>query len=77
MKFCLLQKMPDILAFGVSGTGMKKLTMAELVRYRTQATQSGIFFFFCPVPVSGDECRNADAGVRFLDVDAKHRKTEG
>ncbi len=35
----------------------------------------GHFFFFGPVPVSGDECRNADADVCFLDVDAKHRKT--
>jgi hypothetical protein len=35
--------MLDCLASSQSGTGMKKLTMPELFRYRTNPTQSGIF----------------------------------
>jgi hypothetical protein len=35
--------MPDRPASGQSGTGLKKLTMPEQVRYRTNLTQSGIF----------------------------------
>ncbi len=35
--------MPDYLASGRSGTGMKKLTMPEQVWYRTKLMQSGIF----------------------------------
>jgi hypothetical protein len=35
--------MPDRLASGQSGTGLKKLTMPEQVWYRTKLTQSSIF----------------------------------
>jgi hypothetical protein len=35
--------MPDRPASSQSGTGLKKLTMPEQVRYRTELTQSGIF----------------------------------
>jgi hypothetical protein len=35
--------MPDCPASSQSGTGLKKLTMPEQVRYRTKLTQSGIF----------------------------------
>ncbi len=35
--------MLDCLASSQSGTRMKKLTMPELFRYRTNPTQSGIF----------------------------------
>ncbi len=35
--------MPDRPASSQSGTGLKKLTMPEQVRYRTKLTQSGIF----------------------------------
>jgi hypothetical protein len=35
--------MPDCPASSQSGTGMKKLTMLELVQYRTKPMQSGIF----------------------------------
>jgi hypothetical protein len=38
-------EIPDCKAPGQSGTGMKKLTMPEQVRYRTKLTQSGIFLF--------------------------------
>ncbi len=35
--------MPDRPASNQSGTGLKKLTMPEQVRYRTKLTQTGIF----------------------------------
>ncbi len=35
-------RMPDRLASSQSGTGLKKLTMPEQVRYRTKLTQSSI-----------------------------------
>ncbi len=35
--------MPYCPASSQSGTGMKKLTMPEQVRYQTKPTQSGIF----------------------------------
>ncbi len=36
-------EMPDCLASGQSGTGLKKLTMPKPVWYRTKLRQSGIF----------------------------------
>jgi hypothetical protein len=35
--------MPDRPASSQSGTGLKKITMPEQVRYQTKLTQSGIF----------------------------------
>jgi hypothetical protein len=35
--------MPDYPASSQSGSGLKKLTMPELFRYRNKETQSGIF----------------------------------
>jgi hypothetical protein len=40
---CRNAGMLDCPASGQSGTGLKKLTMPEQVRYRTKLTQSGIF----------------------------------
>jgi hypothetical protein len=40
---CLNSGMPDCLAAGQSGTGMKHLMMPGLVRYHTEPMKSGIF----------------------------------
>jgi hypothetical protein len=40
---CINAGMPDCPAFEQSGTGLKKITMPEQVRYGTKLTQSGIF----------------------------------
>jgi hypothetical protein len=70
VRVCMINAgMPDRPASSQSGTGLKKLTMPEQVRYRTKLTQSGIFF--SPVPDFNSGCRNADAGVSFLDADAQ------
>jgi hypothetical protein len=39
---CINAGMPDCLASDQSGTGLKKLTMPGIVRYRTKPRQSGI-----------------------------------
>jgi hypothetical protein len=52
-----------------SSTGIKILTMPGQVRYWTKPRQSGIFFG--PVPDWNYWCRNADAGVSFLDTNAQ------
>ncbi len=43
MFVCINAGMPDCPASKQSGTGKKKLTMPEQVRYRTKPRQSGIF----------------------------------
>ncbi len=48
--------------------------MPEQVRYRTKLTQSGNFLvrYRTKILDAGmPECRNADAGVNFLDADAQ------
>jgi hypothetical protein len=60
--------MPDCPASSQSGTGMKK-TMLELVRYRTNPIQSGIFLVRYRIKLT-------DAGMpmpalSFLDADAQ------
>jgi hypothetical protein len=40
---CINAGMPDCLANDQSGTGLKKLTMPGIIRYRTKPRQSGIF----------------------------------
>jgi hypothetical protein len=61
---CLNAGMPDCPASDQSGTGMKKLTMPGMVRYRIKSRQSGIFL------VQYRTEKN-DAGVSFLDADAQ------
>ncbi len=60
--------MPDYPVSSQSGTGMKKNNDAK-VGYLTKLTQSSIFFG--PVPDWIGGCRNADAGVSFLNADAQ------
>ncbi len=44
LRVCVINaRMPDRPASSQAGTGLKKLTMPEQVRYRTKLTQSGIF----------------------------------
>jgi hypothetical protein len=57
--------MPDYPASRQSGTGMKKLTMPDLFRYRNKETHSGILLVWY-----WTEMTDADAGVSFLDADA-------
>jgi hypothetical protein len=61
--------MPDVLTSDQSGTGMKKTNDAgtDLVPDQAGAVQH----FFGPVPEQNNGCRNADAGVSFLDADAQ------
>ncbi len=40
---CINAGMPDCPAYYQSGTRLKKLTMPEIIRYRTKPRQSGIF----------------------------------
>jgi hypothetical protein len=40
---CINTRMPDCPASDQSGTGLKKLTLQGIVRYRTKPRQSGIF----------------------------------
>ncbi len=40
---CINAGVPDCLASDQSGTGLKKLIMPGMVRYRTKPRQSGIF----------------------------------
>jgi hypothetical protein len=46
----------------------KKLTMSEQVWYQTKLT---VWQFFSLIPDQNSGCRNADAGVSFLDADAQ------
>ncbi len=44
VRVCVINAgMPERPASSQSGTGLKKLTMPEQIRYRTKLTQSGIF----------------------------------
>jgi hypothetical protein len=51
-------------------TRMKKLVVTEPVYYWNKRRSPA---FFCPVPspFKDNGCRNADAGVSFLDVDTQ------
>ncbi len=64
---CINAGMPDCPASDQFGTAMKKLTMPGQVRYRTKPDRH----FLGPVPDRNYWCRNADAGISFLDADAQ------
>jgi hypothetical protein len=60
--------MPDYLASRQPGTGLKKTNDAEAVL--VPEWRNAVWHFFGPVLDWDDRCRNADAGVSFLDADA-------
>ncbi len=66
---CINAGMPDCPASDQSGTGLKKLTMPGIVRYRTKPRQSGIFLVRYRTEII--DAGNADAGVSFLDTNAQ------
>jgi hypothetical protein len=61
---CINAGMPDCPASDQSGTGLKKLMMPGVVRYRTKPRQSGIFLVRYRTKI-------IDAGVNFLDANAQ------
>jgi hypothetical protein len=63
--------MPDCPASGQSGTGLKKTNDAGTGPVPDYAHT--VRHFFSPVPDENSGCRNADAGVSFLDADAQLR----
>jgi hypothetical protein len=60
--------MPDCAASGHSGTGLIKTN--DAVTYTVPEESDAVRHFLAAVPDWDDGCRNADAGVTFLDADA-------
>jgi hypothetical protein len=66
---CINAGMPNCPASDQSGTGLKKTNDAGTGPVLDQAKT--VWHFFGPVPGWNYWCRNADAGVSFLDADAQ------
>jgi hypothetical protein len=66
---CINAGMPNCPASDQSSTGLKKITMPGLVRYRTKPRQSGIFLVRYLTGII--DAVMSDVGVSFLDADAQ------